>query len=120
MKRFYFTNIIKVKYYLQNTLKILKHRNVKMKILLFGALLLWFMQPVHTFWWWFSSNIVENETFSKEDSSIQTVKSVFAPFEISIVEQKFLQEANTYLSNLPVLDQCNLLVSLVFCFFLCY
>ena len=85
-----------------------------MKILLFGALLLWFMQPVYTFWWWFSSDIVEKENFSKEDSSIQTVKNVFAPFEVSIVEQKFLQEANTYLSNLPMLDQCNLLVSLSF------
>ena len=87
-----------------------------MKILLFGALFLWFMQPVYTFWWWFSSDIVEKENFSKEDSSIQTVKNVFAPFEVSIVEQKFLQEANTYLSNLPMLDQCNLLVSLMFCF----
>lgn len=93
---------------------------MKMKILLFGALPLWFMEPVYTFWWWFSSEIVENENFSREDSSIQTVKSVFAPFEISIVEQKFLQEANTYLSNLPMLDQCNLLVSLIFCFFFCY
>ena len=38
----------------------------------------------------------------------------FAPFEMTLTEQKFLSEATHYLNNLPLLDQCNLLV----CFFI--
>ncbi len=60
------------------------------------------------FWWPFSSSEEEEKPGGESVTSLQ---SVFAPFEVTEVETKFLAEAAHYLGNLPKLDQCNLLVS---------
>lgn len=63
---------------------------------------------VDGFWWFFSS---EEEEKPSEVAETKQFEKVFAPFEITEVESKFLSEASHYLNNLPKLDQCNLLVS---------
>ena len=64
----------------------------------------------NTLWWWFTA---EKETGVTPVTDTSLVK-IFAPFEITPTEEKFLNDASHYLSNLPKLDQCNLLVSLLF------
>ena len=63
-------------------------------------------------WWWVFSNSEEQQ--QQQPTEVATASSfgkVFAPFELTEVESKFLSEASHYLGNLPKLDQCNLLVS---------
>eukprot|EP00112_Aurelia_sp_Birch-Aquarium-sp1_P007510 Seg1819.2 transcript_id=Seg1819.2/GoldUCD/mRNA.D3Y31 product="Protein brambleberry" protein_id=Seg1819.2/GoldUCD/D3Y31 len=62
---------------------------------------------VDGFWWFFSS---EEEEKPSEVAETKQFEKVFAPFEITEVESKFLSEASHYLNNLPKLDQCNLLI----------
>ena len=66
---------------------------------------------VDCFWWWFSPGEDENvENEASQRSKSTEVTQVFAPFEISSGEEKFLKDAKNYLQNLPILDQCNMLV----------
>ena len=62
----------------------------------------------HTFWWLFGNQKPEEPTEVTQETG--SVEKVFAPFEITQIETKFLSEASHYLGNLPKLDQCNLLV----------
>ena len=71
------------------------------------------LHSAFAFWWWFSGSTQDEsqQTPGGEQGSPSTdVTQVFAPFEISVGEEKFLQEAKNYLQNLPMLDQCNMLV----------
>ena len=75
-----------------------------------------FLLSAHGYWWPFSSFTDSSESTldqntARSEKSITTVAAIFAPFEISSDEQKFLREAQHYLENLSVLDQCNLLAS---------
>ena len=85
-------------------------RMLKLFTLLMAVCLL-VPSQVDGFWWWFSSSEeegVENEASQRSKST--EVTHVFAPFEISSGEEKFLKDAKNYLQNLPMLDQCNMLV----------
>ena len=64
------------------------------------------------FWWLFGSEEDKNPTEVAQPTS--AVEKIFAPFEISETETKFLSEASHYLGNLPKLDQCNLLVGIFY------
>ncbi|XP_065683956.1 protein brambleberry isoform X3 [Hydra vulgaris] len=74
-----------------------------------------FLLSAHGFWWPFSSHTDSSESISDTNSdssskSVTAVSTLFAHFEISNGEQKFLAEAKHYLENLSMLDQCNLLI----------
>lgn len=76
-------------------------------------LLLW-LPSSFSFWWWFTNDEDLNDNYQQSSDAVKedtAVANIFAPFEISVGEQKFISEANHYLQNLPMLDQCNLLVS---------
>lgn len=64
------------------------------------------------FWSWFSTDTtaVSNDNKDQTRDVTSSVRQIFAPFEISTNEEKFLMEAQHYLQNLPMLDQCNLLI----------
>eukprot|EP00794_Sanderia_malayensis_P009493 gene9493-10485_t len=62
------------------------------------------------FWWPFSSSSSEGEKKPGTDAAVTSLQNVFAPFEVTEIETKFLAEATHYLGNLPRLDQCNLLI----------
>jgi len=70
------------------------------------------LRSVFAFWWWFSGGGESGQqpTDGEQGSPSTDLTQVFAPFEISVGEEKFLQEAKNYLQNLPMLDQCNMLV----------
>jgi len=75
-------------------------------------LLIMTFSNTHCFWWWFTgnSNNQPNDGDSTQTSSTTEMTQVFAPFEMSTGEEKFLIEAKNYLQNLPMLDQCNMLI----------
>ena len=79
-----------------------------MKLLLILSIL--FIHPSHAIWWWFYDGGESQDNVNMETQESTDVSLVFAPFEISHGEQRFLVEAKHYLQNLPMLDQCNLLV----------
>ena len=76
-------------------------------------LLLSLLNFSNAIWWWFSAGVDSNNDLNEvHTNGDMAVAQIFAPFEISTGEQKFLIEAQHYLQNLPMLDQCNLLVGL--------
>ncbi|XP_065666977.1 protein brambleberry isoform X5 [Hydra vulgaris] len=88
---------------------------LKKMILLICTNFFTFLLSAHGFWWPFSSYTDSSEFISDPNSgssskSVTAVSTMFAPFEISHGEQKFLAEAKHYLENLSMLDQCNLLI----------
>ena len=82
-----------------------ENMQVKILVLLLGYLVLNRMDSSSGFWWPFSAK-EEQQTQVAQTSA----EKIFAPFEVTEIETKFLSEAAHYLGNLPKLDQCNLLV----------
>ena len=85
-------------------------QNMSKLLILLMMVCLFAPNDVEGIWWWFSSDKVGEAEDEPSQTKSTEITQVFAPFEMSNGEEKFLRDAKNYLQNLPLLDQCNMLV----------